>query len=105
MNKKAVLTFNYPCSSLSVCYPYQVELFPGVYRFEAWGAQGSSASSKYEGGRGGYTAGTIRLVNQTKLYIFVGITGHSYSGDVEDLFNGGGKRKYSGEAVVPPIFG
>lgn len=49
------------------CTPYSILLDPGKYFFEAWGAAGGS-----NGGKGGYTAGTIEFHSQTQLYAIVG---------------------------------
>lgn len=63
-----------------------VVLEPGRYKLEAWGAQGGSHDTKYQGGYGGYSAGTIDLKAKTTLYFVVGKSPNSYSGG----FNGGG---------------
>lgn len=63
-----------------------VVLQPGRYKLEAWGAQGGSHNSEYQGGYGGYTTGTIDLRTETTLYYVVGKSPTSQSGG----FNGGG---------------
>ena len=42
----------------------------GYYEIETWGAQGGSGRS--EGGKGGYSKGTIFLQENEKIYIYVG---------------------------------
>ena len=62
-------------------------LEPGIYKLEAWGAQGGG-----EGGYGSYSAGTIELQNEQKIYMNVGgkgqdkVNGQTASGG----YNGGG---------------
>ena len=73
-------TYNYPCDSYSECHPYEEKLWPGVYFFQAWGAQGGGiASVNLMGGKGGYASGYLTLKKPTKVYIYVGHHGSSYS--------------------------
>ena len=65
-------------------YPIELELPPGKYYFELWGAQ--SWASGWAGGLGGYVAGTISIRQKRRFYINVG----SKSG-----FNGGGTCKFT----------
>ena len=49
--------------------------FDGIYRLEVWGAQGGPTyynGRNVQGGKGGYSAGTIHLKKGTLLYIHVG---------------------------------
>ena len=72
-------------------YTYTVPT-TGIYKLEAWGAQGGGTSS-VPGGSGAYTAGSIILTKGEKLYIYVG---ENYNGYRETLsFNGGGSGTYS----------
>lgn len=78
--KGSVLQFSYEGSAK------QIVLAKGSYKLEVWGGQGGSqigsranSSSGGTGGKGGYSKGTISLVNDTKLFIFVG--GQGKSGD------------------------
>jgi hypothetical protein len=48
-----------------------VTLFPGIYEFEVWGADGGSGTT-VAGGRGGYSTGTVTLHASTTLYVVVG---------------------------------
>lgn len=72
----------------------------GIYILECWGAQGGNYSS-YEGGRGGYSVGTLTLESPTKVYIYVGgqpASSTSSRAVVAGGFNGGGNgqnRYYS----------
>ena len=73
----SVLNYAYTGSSQNV------ELLPGKYKLEVWGAQG------------GYSVGTITLTANTKLYAYVGGSGNT--GGTSGGFNGGGKRdNYNG---------
>jgi len=45
--------------------------YDGIYKLEAWGAQGGSAEI-IEGGYGGYSVGSIQLDSGTDLYLNVG---------------------------------
>ena len=85
----SVLNYAYTGSSQNV------ELFPGKYKLEVWGAQGGYRSSSSYGGKGGYSVGTITLTANTKLYAYVGGSGNT--GGTSGGFNGGGKRdNYNG---------
>lgn len=64
----------------------KVELEPGRYKLEAWGAQGGSLNSTYHGGYGGYSTGVINLQSKTALYVVVGKSTNDASGG----YNGGG---------------
>ena len=67
-----------------------VELLPGKYKLEVWGAQGGYRSSSSYGGKGGYSVGTIALTENTKFFIYVGGSGNT--GGTSGGFNGGGSR-------------
>lgn len=85
----SVLNYAYTGSSQNV------ELLPGKYKLEVWGAQGGYRSSSSYGGKGGYSVGTITLTANTKLYAYVGGSGNT--GRTSGGFNGGGKRdNYNG---------
>ena len=69
----------------------------GIYKIEAWGAGGGSsrvqgALSSNNLGKGGYTSGTIELVKDEILYIYVGGQGTDavVGQDVPGGYNGGG---------------
>jgi len=64
----------------------------GVYRLEAWGAQGGSYDSTYYGGYGGYSVGEIYLTAGEILYLNIGGKGSkpTETGYVSGGYNGGG---------------
>ena len=76
-----------------------IELLPGVYQLECWGAQGGQGNNNayvntsWYYGKGGYSTGTIEIKTKTILYICVGGRGISYSGypaiPANSLVNGG----------------
>ena len=61
----------------------------GIYQLECWGAQGGTAGSYTEGGRGGYSVGTLTLTSNSTVYVYVGGAGSS-GANVPGGFNGGG---------------
>ena len=67
------ITLSYPCSNNHVCTPYILDLSEGIYKFECWGAEGSSYNGI--GGHGAYTAGKIYIPKRMKLYAYIGNTG------------------------------
>ena len=91
-----VYNFLYRCGSISTCTPYEVDLPPGIYRFEAWGAQGGNTGGRATGGKGGYAAGDITLKKSQHFYIYVGSKGSSYPNPDEFAYNGGGRGLKSG---------
>lgn len=89
---------------------YQIELDPGTYKLEAWGAQGGDGRMWNQstivadvGGKGGYTSGILTLDATTTLYVCVGGKGEQayYSGKDDEYttynvrpkggYNGGGR--------------
>ncbi|EAX92365.1 loricrin, putative [Trichomonas vaginalis G3] len=84
-------TFNYPCGSLYDCTPYVVILPAGHYTFETWGAQGGSYYNN-NGGRGGYSVGSISLKASTVGFLHIGGKGTATNiqGKQSGGFNGGG---------------
>jgi hypothetical protein len=85
MEAKRVVFFANNCNIINyVCSPYIYVFDPGVYLLEVWGASGGNASithtngvSQYPtyGGKGGYSNGTIRILQQTNAFIYVGEKG------------------------------
>lgn len=59
---------NYSCTAgiQSVTLP------AGEYKLECWGAQGGSYNTSFQGGLGGYSVGTLTLIEETTLNIYVG---------------------------------
>ena len=68
------LLFKYPCYSKDVCSPYKLEINPGTYLFECWGAKGKK-NKQSKPGLGAYTSGYIFFLSKTTLYVFIGSTG------------------------------
>ena len=68
----------------------------GTHKLEVWGAQGGgkqndSSLDTANGGKGGYSYGTLTLTSNTNVFIYVGGMGKSIgSGLAEGGFNGGG---------------
>lgn len=84
-----VLNYTYTGSVQSVQLP------PGTYTLECWGAQGGYRSSSTYGGKGGKSYGILTLKRKTTVYIYVGGAGNT--GKTNGGFNGGGKRgSYNG---------
>ena len=79
-----ILNYAYTGAVQSVTLP------KGVYKLEVWGAQGGYRSSSTYGGKGGYSVGTITLINKTNIFIYVGGAGNI--GGTSGGFNGGGAR-------------
>ena len=59
-----------------------INLQPGTYTFEVWGAQGGASAHGAGGGLGGYSKGTVTFNSATTIYIGVG--------GMASNFNGGG---------------
>ena len=79
----------------------KIELPPGKYKLEVWGAEGGGRrlSGDYNsglGGLGGYSAGILTLKQETILYIYVGGYGQSPGryGVAKGGWNGGGNGHY-----------
>lgn len=89
----------------------------GVYKLEAWGAQGGSYNATYYGGYGAYSVGNIELNTLNKLYVNVGGSGslpsssnyttgggyngggagHLYNCSYNTLYGGGGATHIASE--------
>ena len=80
-------TFNYPCQSSQFCFPYYIELFPGIYQFECYGGIGGASSSS-AGGKAGITKGIIFI--RTKQNFFLYIAAKGIKDDINPVFGGGG---------------
>ena len=66
----------------------------GTYKLEVWGASGGKYTDTYRGGYGGYSSGQINLNASDNLFIVVGGSGYTVTGQ-ENLYaiggyNGGG---------------
>jgi hypothetical protein len=83
--------FLYPCGSNKIsCYPFEVVLPAGAYRFECYGASGG-VSGNGMGGYGAYVSGYIKLNTKRRMFLFIGAQGHLT--DWQQAFNGGGRYK------------
>ena|GEM_PF-2176814 len=71
--------------------PQPVELQPGTYEIEVWGADGGNAKHG-SGGKGGYSKGTINVTAPTTYYVYVGGKGGTSTGPgtAAGGWNGGG---------------
>ena len=67
----------------------------GIYKIETWGAQGGDIGG-YTGGKGGYSSGTISLIKDSNLFIYVGQAGVNYA----SAYNGGGYGAASGGGMT-----
>lgn len=68
----------------------EVTLYPGIYKLEAWGAEGGYRSSATYAGKGGYSVGTLTLTETTQVFVRAGGSGNT--GKTSGGFNGGGRR-------------
>ncbi|KAK6024835.1 PKD domain protein [Ostertagia ostertagi] len=77
-------TFSYTGAVQSVTLP------SGTYTLECWGANGGGS----QGGKGGYSTGTLTLSSATTIYVVVGGAGGSggIPADINGGYNGGGPR-------------
>ena len=68
-----------------------ISLPAGQYKLECWGASGGyrSSSSSYVG-KGGFSKGTLTLLEDTDLYLYAGGSGNT--GGSSGGWNGGGRR-------------
>ena len=75
----------------------------GIYKLEAWGAQGGSYNSTYVGGYGAYATGVISVKAETTLYVVVGGSGTGNTlgtlGTTLGGYNGGGNGNVINEDV------
>ena len=67
-----------------------ISLPPGEYKLECYGAIGGYRTSKEYAGAGGYCYGTLTLLEDTDLYLYVGGSGNT--GGSSGGWNGGGRR-------------
>ena len=94
-NKNEIVSSSFVSVDSTINYSYtgavqNVELLPGKYKLEVWGAEGGYRSSTTYAGKGGYSVGTISLSSITKLFVYVGGSGNT--GRTNGGFNGGGSR-------------
>ena len=72
---KNSFVLNYPCEDPHVCTPYVMEIKPGIYRFECWGAIGGNWKNQTTPGLGAYTSGFLRVPSPKTFFVYVGTTG------------------------------
>lgn len=82
-------TFPYPCESLNDCTGYKIDLQPGNYMFEVYGAQGGSFRQN-EGGAGGHSIANVQIPSMTSIYLFVGAQGSFGNSNSKYIYGGGG---------------
>ena len=95
------VNFPYPCEDTTICTPYNIILDPGFYLLEVWGAEGGDNGDKISG-PGGYSFGTLRLIETTKAYVYVGGKGKMVSQDIQKIdggYNGGGCSEYASDST------
>ena len=85
----------------SKCFPIAIHLSPASYIFELWGASGANGSHLTmfsEGGKGVYTKGTIKILESTTLYVYIGGTGAFKYAQESTIggWNGGGNSTEAG---------
>ena len=94
--------FHYPCEEETNCSLTHIRIKEGVYKFEVWGGQGGNATilnsgapyqNPSEGGKGGYSLGTLYISEPTECFINVGSKGYMMSEfrkNGTNTFGGGG---------------
>ena len=88
---------NKPFEYTNAAQPFDV-IVTGYYKFEVWGAEGGYRSSQSYSGKGGYSAGTIKLNAGDKLSVYTGGQGGATTCSTKTSsicaggFNGGGYR-------------
>jgi len=98
-NNSGVYNYVYSSTCTIMTYAFDftggvqsVTLPSGIYKIEAWGAQGGTSGSGTTGGLGGYSVGIYKTSTEKTLYIYVGEQGKSYSGTANAIgtaYNGG----------------
>ena len=98
--------FDYPCNEFADCKPYQIDISPGKYLFEVWGAQGGNSKcdsgcvhkTQY-GGFGGYSQSVYIIKSYTVLFLYIGAQPdtNNFGSPIAGGYNGGGSSgKYGG---------
>lgn len=70
--------------------------YTGYYKLEVWGAEGGNDSR--QGGKGGYSTGTVYLTADQLLYVYVGQRGKDATDNRGGGWNGGGDAGSSGSS-------
>ena len=84
--------------SSSGSYTYTVPEGVSELTLQVWGAQGGNYSSTYQGGKGGYAAGTLAVTPGDVLHVYVGGQPSSYTTNnagyaIPGGYNGGGNGR------------
>lgn len=66
----------------------QIDLLPGNYRLQVWGAKGGNDT--YAGANGGYSVGDYKKADKNPLYVYVGGQGAACATNAGGGWNGGG---------------
>ncbi|MBQ9243135.1 MAG: hypothetical protein IJ165_07890 [Proteobacteria bacterium] len=66
----------------------QIDLLPGNYRLQVWGARGGNDT--YAGANGGYAVGVYKKNDKKPLYVYVGGQGSACATNAGGGWNGGG---------------
>ena len=74
LDEEMIWTFEYQALAQEFLVPYN-----GTYKIELWGASGANKKDSNDGGKGAYTSGEIKLVKNTKFYIYTGEKGINWS--------------------------
>lgn len=83
--------FLYPCAASFPCDAYELNLTPGEYFFEIFGAQGGSFY--YNGAFGGYSSAKVTIPSAVPMFLYLGGRGQKWN---QVSFNGGGQGKEDG---------
>ena len=93
--------FNYPwLNDFVQCKPYKIDISPGKYLFELWGAQGGNSNcpsrchdKKQFGGYGGYSQSVYNIKATTTLFLYIGAQPNvnTFGTFAEGGYNGGGR--------------
>jgi hypothetical protein len=92
--------FSYNCASNSSCSAYEINIAPGVYLLEVWGAKGGDgffSNFHRPGGAGGYSRGIINIKQTRTMFVTIGGSGSSIINAVavDGGNNGGGNNSDS----------
>lgn len=93
-NKNKTIEFDYTGHSQTI------ELLPGKYKIECYGAKGADVYFNNlvgKGGFGAYVSGEIELKTPTRIYIYIGETGKTGFSNLSRTYNGGGGTSISQE--------
>ena len=82
------VTFRYPCSNSSICYPYALKFHPGTYFITLYGASGGNnryESETIKAGNGGLVSALIDTKRRSPtLYLYIGGKGRDRNSTDED---------------------